>query len=131
MTIRPLVLAVALAVALAAAVVAPIACATDTPPAVTNSSGEKLAEILSLTPKQVEQLKAIRATEAQAIKNITQDTVLTPAQKESKLKGARSFFRERREKVLTPAQQQRLRDFEAGKYATPAPAAPPSQQHPK
>jgi protein CpxP len=71
----------------------------------------KLAEYLELTDDQKAQLKPILKHEAEQVRDIRQNTSLSPEQKHDQIKEVRKDTRPQIMAILTPAQREKLKDL--------------------
>lgn len=72
---------------------------------------DRMAQQLNLTDQQKTQIQGIFQTQRQQAQAIRQDTSLTPEQKQDKLKALRSSTHQQVQGVLTPEQQQQMKQF--------------------
>lgn len=71
----------------------------------------KLAQSLGLTDDQKAQLKPILKGEAEQVRDIRQNTKLTPEEKQEQVKEVRKGTRPQIMAILTPAQREKLKDL--------------------
>ena len=71
----------------------------------------KLAEYLELTDDQKAQLKPILKHEAEQVRDIRQNTSLSPEQKRDQIKDVRKDTRPQIMAILTPEQREKLKDL--------------------